>query len=125
MKPSLESDHLLVDHMLDCIARIGEYTGNERERFFGTRLVQDAVLRNLQTLAESSQRLSETARAYGPGTDWRALAGFRNILVHDYLGGIDLETVWEAVAHDLPVLAAALKGIAGVLEAREQGEDHD
>jgi hypothetical protein len=27
MKPVADSDPLLVDHMLDCIARIHEYTG--------------------------------------------------------------------------------------------------
>ena len=29
--------------------------------------------------------------------DWRSISGFRNILVHDYLGGIDLDIIWEVV----------------------------
>ena len=48
-------------------------------------LVQDAVVRNLQTLAESSQKLSEKVKNTQTGVDWRAIAGFRNVLVHDYL----------------------------------------
>ena len=44
--------------MLDCLKRINEYTGHEKARFVSSHLVQDAVMRNLQTLAESSQRLS-------------------------------------------------------------------
>jgi len=48
---------VLLEHMLDCLRRINEYTGHERARFVGSHLVQDAVIRNLQTLAESSQRL--------------------------------------------------------------------
>jgi uncharacterized protein with HEPN domain len=44
--------------MQGCLARIHEYAGRERARFDASRLVQDAVIRNLQTLAESSQRLS-------------------------------------------------------------------
>ena len=35
--------------------------------------------------------------------DWRALAGFRNILVHDHLG-LDLERVWGVVENRLPQL---------------------
>jgi len=40
-------------------------------------------------MAESTQRLSEDLKAKAPEVDWRALSGFRNVLVHDYLGGID------------------------------------
>ncbi len=49
--------------MRDCMERILEYTGAERARFDGSRQVQDAVIRNLQTLAESSQRLSTEIKA--------------------------------------------------------------
>lgn len=58
MNPGPESDRLLLAHMRDCLDRILEYTNAERSRFDASRLVQDAVIRNLQTLAESSQRLS-------------------------------------------------------------------
>ena len=36
--------------MLECIARIDEYAGNDELRFRSSRMVQDAVIRNLQTL---------------------------------------------------------------------------
>lgn len=58
MTPGPQADRVLLAHMRDCLARIHEYTGAQRARFDGSRLVQDAVIRNLQTLAESSQRLS-------------------------------------------------------------------
>ncbi|MGB2926647.1 MAG: HepT-like ribonuclease domain-containing protein [Limnothrix sp.] len=35
---------------------------------------------------------------------WRSLSDFRNILVHDYLDGIDLERIWTAIMIDLPEL---------------------
>lgn len=93
--------------MRDCLARIQEYTGNERTRFEGSRLVQDAVIRNLQTLAESSQRLSNDIKATEAQLPWRELSGFRNVIVHGYLG-IDLEAVWLVVEQDLPALAQAV-----------------
>jgi uncharacterized protein with HEPN domain len=36
------------------------------------------------------------------------LAGFRNVVVHDYLG-LELGTVWDIVAADLPVLRRQLE----------------
>ena len=86
MTPGPEADRVLLAHMRDCLARIDEYTGVERGRFEGSRLVQDAVIRNLQTLAESSQRLSPKIKATEPQVPWRELAGFRNVIVHGYLG---------------------------------------
>ena len=54
-----EADRVLLDHIRECIERIQEYTDQERSVFFESHLVQDTVMRNLQTLAESTQRLSE------------------------------------------------------------------
>ena len=80
--------------MRDCLDRILEYTNAERSRFDASRLVQDAVIRNLQTLAESSQRLSSEIKATEAQIPWRELSGFRNVIVHGYLGvdlgGLDL-----------------------------------
>lgn len=36
------------------------------------------------------------------------MTGMRNILVHDYLGGGDLETLWIVVEKHLPELEQAL-----------------
>ena len=101
------ADRLLLRHMGECIDRIREYTAGDRFRFEASRLVQDAVIRNLQTLTESSQRLSDEVKATEPQVPWRELAGFRNVIVHGYLG-IDLTAVWLVVDQDLPPLAAAL-----------------
>ena len=97
-----------IEHMLDCIDRIDEYVDGDREQFFNSRLVQDAVVRNLQTLAESSQRLPEPMKINQPEIPWRDISGFRNILVHDYLG-LDLEMIWSVVDQDLPALHRALE----------------
>ena len=52
MNPGPEADRVLLTHMRDCLDRILEYTNAERSRFDASCLVQDAVIRNLQTLAE-------------------------------------------------------------------------
>lgn len=85
--------------MLECLARVDEYVAGDETRFRSSRLIQDAVIRNLQTLAESSQRLSETLKADEPQVPWRAISGFRNILVHDYLG-VDVDVIWQVVKRE-------------------------
>lgn len=59
------------------------------------------MVRNLQTLAESSQRLSADIKATEARIPWRELSGFRNVIGHDYLG-LDLDAVWLVIAQDLP-----------------------
>lgn len=97
--------------MRECLDRVHEYTNSERARFDASRLVQDAVIRNLQTLAESSQRLSSELKGTEPQIPWRELAGFRNLIVHGYLG-IDLGAVWLVIEQDLPALNEAVNRMA-------------
>jgi uncharacterized protein with HEPN domain len=112
--PGAEADRVLLAHMRDCLDRINEYTHAKRDHFDASRLVQDAVIRNLQTLAESSQRLSSEIKSTQPQIPWRDLAGFRNVIVHGYLG-IDLGAVWLVVEQDLPALTEAVDGMTARL----------
>jgi len=107
----VKDERLYLIHIRECIARIEQYTAEGREAFFADTKTQDAVLRNLQTLAESSQRLSEELKKVHPEVDWRGISGLRNILVHDYLG-INLVRVWEIVERDLRVLKSQIEMLA-------------
>jgi uncharacterized protein with HEPN domain len=62
---------------------------------------QNAVVRNLQVMTESTQRLSKELKSKYPDVEWKALNGFRNVLTHDYLG-LNLKRVWEIISNDLP-----------------------
>ncbi|SDX75896.1 Uncharacterized conserved protein, contains HEPN domain [Allochromatium warmingii] len=104
----MKDDTVYIDHMLECIERIFEYTQQNKDQFYKSTLVQDAVVRNLQVMAESSQRLSPDEKLKYPEIPWREIAGFRNILVHDYLG-LDLDVIWSVVEQDIPALREALK----------------
>jgi uncharacterized protein with HEPN domain len=76
---------------------------------------QDAVLRNLHTLSESIQRLSQDLKSAHPEIDWRSIIAFRNVVVHDYLG-IDRSQIWDIVENDLPVLKRAVSAILTKME---------
>jgi uncharacterized protein with HEPN domain len=104
----LKDDRLHLLHMDECLGRIEEYVADGREAFILDHKTQDAVLRNLQTMAESSQLLSDALKASLPEIDWRGISGLRNILVHDYLG-VSLPRIWELVEKELPALRHAIR----------------
>jgi uncharacterized protein with HEPN domain len=105
----MKDDKLYLIHISECIERIESYVVQmDAQVFANSTMVQDAVLRNLQTMAESTQRLSDEAKESQPQIDWYKIAGFRNILVHDYLG-IDTETVWNIIKKELPALREAVR----------------
>jgi uncharacterized protein with HEPN domain len=68
-------------------------------------------------LTESSQRLSSEIKGTEPQVPWRELSGFRNVIVHGYLG-VDLGAVWLVVEQDLPALSAALSRMAARANAQ-------
>ncbi|MEW6172329.1 MAG: HepT-like ribonuclease domain-containing protein [Bacillota bacterium] len=103
----MKDDKLYLVHISECIGRIEKYVVDGKEVFMTSTLIQDAVLRNLQTLAESTQRLSGASKAAHPEVDWYKISGFRNVLVHDYLG-VDLERVWKVIERDLPGLKRSI-----------------
>jgi uncharacterized protein with HEPN domain len=111
----VKDDRLYLIHIQERIARIEDYTRGGETAFLASDLIQDAVLRNLQTLAESTQRLSDGIRSTREDVDWRRIAGFRNILVHDYLG-VDIDHVWGIVANELPMLKVAVADMLRRLE---------
>ncbi len=106
----MKEDTLYLTHIRECITRIRQYTQGGKDQFLADTKTQDAVLRNLHTLAESTQRLSEALKSAHPEIVWRNIAAFRNVVVHGYLG-ISLTQVWDIVELDLPQLKCKIEGI--------------
>lgn len=80
----MKDDKIYLEYIQQCIEQILEYTKDGKSCFMESSLIQDAVTRRLQTMAESTQRLSDSVKNSESGVDWKAISGFRNILVHDY-----------------------------------------
>ena len=97
----MNHDQSYLGHITDYIARVERYVADSREAFMSSTLIQDAVIRNLQVLAESTRRLSDNLKSSHPEVDWRGISAFRNVLVHDYLS-LDLGLIWDVVERDLP-----------------------
>jgi uncharacterized protein with HEPN domain len=106
----MKSDKFYPVYILECLERIKEFTGAGQDVFMSSHLIQDAVLRNLHTLTESTLRLSDGLKNLYPNVAWKEIAKFRNVLVHDYLG-VNLERVWKIVENDLPDLEGKARAI--------------
>ena len=108
----MKDDAVYLQHILECIARIEEYTKAGRTEFMASTLIQDGVIRNLQTLGQSVLKLSEPLKAAHPEVDWKSIMGLRNVLVHDYLG-VSMTRIWDIVERDLPDLKGKIIAIRG------------
>ena len=105
-------------HILDAIAKIRRIQA--RGDLVQDEVLYDAALRNLQTLSEATQWLPEERKAAFPAIPWREISGFRNILVHNYLGSIDPLAVATVIDKDLRPLEDCIKAM---LEQVSGGDD--
>ncbi|NEX15880.1 MAG: hypothetical protein C1943_04370 [Halochromatium sp.] len=96
-------------HILDCIAKIRRIQA--RGDLLEDDILYDATIRNLQTLSESTQHLPDDLKAGFPDIPWKQISGFRNILVHAYLGEIDPLTVQGVIGQPLVALESAVQSM--------------
>jgi uncharacterized protein with HEPN domain len=101
-------DRRYLTYVLESIVLVEHYTRDGREAFLSDPMVQDAVLRRLETLAEATGRLSDELKARRATIPWRAVQGFRNVAAHAYLD-VELGDVWDIVVGDLPAMRAAVE----------------
>lgn len=95
------------EHILRCMEKIRRIEG--RGRIEEDEILYDATIRNLQTLSESTQSLPDELKSRFPHIPWKEISGFRNILVHNYLGEIDPLTIRAVVDQHLPRLEQAIQ----------------
>lgn len=98
-------------HIVDCMDSIQFYIkGMSKDDFLKNKLVQDAVIRNLEIIGEAAKQIPEDLRKRYPGIEWKKMAGLRDVLIHNYMG-VDLDEVQKIISARLPRLRAALKVI--------------
>jgi uncharacterized protein with HEPN domain len=104
----VKDERLYLIQMLERADRIFEYTDGGRDQFLRDRKTQDAVLRSFEVMGEAAKRVPESIRTQAPEIPWKRLAGFRDVLIHQY-EGVDLKEVWKRVSEDLPPLVRSLE----------------
>ncbi len=80
-----------------------------------SNMMQDAIIRNFEIIGEATKHLSPELRQSHPEIQWRGLAGFRDVLIHNYMG-VDLDEIWNIIEKELPQIKSSL--IAVLVELR-------
>ena len=74
-----------VRDMLDCCARIEDYTaGLGRDELVGARLLYDAALWNITVLGEAANNIPDAVQQAHPEIPWADITGTRHRIVHGY-----------------------------------------
>jgi uncharacterized protein with HEPN domain len=99
-----KEDTVYLTHIIQCIQKIEEYTGNvSYDEFYKTSLIQDGVIRQIEIIGEATKRLSKAVTDKYTQVDWKDIAGMRDKLIHHYFG-VDIEVVWQTLIEDIPYL---------------------
>lgn len=107
----IKDDLAYIDHILDCIRKINEFSnGLSLQEFKTNELVQDAIIRNIEIIGEASKKVSSDTKQTYYKIRWKEIAGMRDKLVHDYLG-VDVTVVWKTIKEDIPDLEKLINEI--------------
>ena len=102
---------LLLEDIIESIQKIKTYTsGLSLDDFLKDDKTIDAVIRNFEIIGEASNRIPDEIRDKFQLVNWHRIRGFRNRIVHDYMG-IDYEIVWEIIEKDLEELKNKIQEI--------------
>lgn len=93
---------LYLQDIWESILAIEQYIEKTDEQaFYKNMMVQDAVLRRLEIIGEAVKNLDKHFRDQYPETEWKKIAGMRDVLAHEYFG-VRLDRIWDAVKNRLP-----------------------
>lgn len=101
-------------HVVEAIDQIQAYVaGMDEPAFMGNRLVQDAVVRNLEVIGEACNNVRKHDLAFveaHPEIPWGNVIGNRNALTHGYFN-VSYTLVWNTVQLHLPALRHAVAAL--------------
>ena len=113
----MKDDKIYLIHILECIEKTERFLKSKNQQQ-DLEMIDDAIIRNLQIMSESTQRLSDKIKLSIHDIPWREISDFRNKLVHDYLG-IDLEIIYDVIENELPSLKIKVLEILKNLEFKK------
>lgn len=106
-------DRERIDDILTATADIrADTAGMDLAAFARNPLVARSVLYSVGVIGEAAKNLSPEFKAALPGIPWRAVAGIRDRVVHEYFR-TNTQRIWDVVTDDLDPLEKALRTARG------------
>lgn len=110
-----KDNNIYIDHILTCLDDINNFVSNcSEQEFYENKMMQNACIRSFEVIGEASKRISLEFRSNYPQIAWKKIAGFRDVLIHDY-EGIDIQNVWYIIQNDISALKSQLEEIQKTL----------
>ena len=111
MSKTERTDGVYLLHIVESFQDVLDFVADkDYAEFVKSKLLINAVVRSFEVAGEATKNLSPELRARHADIDWSGMAGFRDVLIHQYFG-IDLANVWEVVAHFVPETLHKLKSM--------------
>ncbi len=108
---SPKDDRVRLRHMLDAAQEACALSnGKQRTDLDSDHILELALTRLLEIVGEAAGRVSAETQARYTQIPWRQIIGLRNRLIHGY-DAVDLDILWDILAHDRPNPVAQLKAI--------------
>jgi uncharacterized protein with HEPN domain len=102
------NDEAWIADITSAIADIrADTAGMDFETFAANVAIVRSVLFSIAVIGEAAKNISSAFKARHPDVPWRAIAGTRDRIVHEYFR-TNTRRVWEVVAEDIDSLEAAL-----------------
>jgi len=98
-----------LQHILDEKAYIiANSSGLDKATFVEDETLKRAYVRSIEVIGEGVKQLPNPLRQKYSAIDWRAIAGMRDRLIHNYFG-VDYDIVWDVVTNKVPELNAEVR----------------
>jgi uncharacterized protein with HEPN domain len=98
---------LYLDDILESIDALTQHIGGMNfDEFSADRKTVDAVVRNMEIIAEAARNFPDDIRKLAPEIEWKKIVALRNILAHEYFN-ITREIIWNIIQTKLPPLREA------------------
>jgi uncharacterized protein with HEPN domain len=104
-------DAIRLHHMLDAAREAIEFaTGRSRSELDHNRMLELALLKDIEIVGEAAYQVSARTRTQLAGVPWDDIIGMRHRLVHAYFE-VNLDILWRTVESDLPELVKTLESL--------------
>ena len=104
--------HDLLETMSRLQAKVAGKSFVEFEADWELRFI---VERAIEVISEATRRLPADVKALRPEIRWKSVAGIGNVLRHEY-HTISNKVIWDVIHEEIPLLKAAVEGIAATLK---------